>query len=430
MDFGLRANRVMEKGEEPLAKVYSPKVVHGKELVVVGLDGGSTQGRIIIADKKDYASDLEGELNNVRIIPSIHSQIATNEEIRPKSEELYDCMDSWITNSIPAPNSMFDKVRVVRGTKYIDANQGSARVNSSIQKIDTVAFYLNIIDTIAYGLITKYDVLKEEYDVYLGISLPPDNVKSGANREKFEKRLMGKFIWENKDLNVSITINIKGVSEQTEPEAAVKAYFAMIDEDIPEYALLIEGGGSTCGVEVLMNGRSVDAASQTFKYGGTQLQKTLGDIYNDAEGGNELSLIHLKRALETGVLKIGRSNKDMVPYIITAKNEIAKKLFFDITTKVFDQTSRDFDFLSMETVLFSGRLFNSGEFEPGDDGLTGYSLSEPLIKLFKQQNPSAEYKVIKNNLIPAGNFMEALRLFGGYLEEPEIQISENETQEE
>ena len=43
-------------------------------------------------------------------------------------------MESFITNEALAPYNIFDKVRVVRGTKLIDLGQAVSRINSSVQK--------------------------------------------------------------------------------------------------------------------------------------------------------------------------------------------------------------------------------------------------------------------------------------------------------
>lgn len=419
--------RKMEKGEELLGKVYCPRVVAGKKAILAGVDGGSTQTRVILVDSTD---DLD-ELENLRVIPSIYSTIEGTDELVAKSDVLYDVLDSNITNTIAAPNNIFDKVRVVRGTKLVDANKGSIKLNSSIQKIDSPVFYVNIIDAIAVGLVTKYpDTLCEEYDVYAGISLPPDNLVSTKNKQKFIDRISGTFIWENKDLGVKLTINIKGVSVQTEPEANIKAYFAE-ESEVPELVFCLEGGGATLGTEILRNGLSVTSAARTFEYGGTHLQKLLGQEYVEAEGGRMPAQSQLKEALETGVIKVGRETKDVVSHIVTAKTSLANRIVADINDKVFDgQDNITID--QLHYFFFTGQLFEGGKFEkpevpvPGVKYIPSYSLMTPIVEKLKTLAPSTEFKRISENLIPKGNFLNALNDYMGYVFPQEEEVEETE----
>lgn len=408
--------RKMEKGEELLGKVYCPRVVAGKRAILAGVDGGSTQTRVVLIDNTD---DLD-ELENLRVIPSIYSTIEGSEEVVAKSDVLYDVLDSNITNTIASPNNIFDKVRVVRGTKLVDANKGSIKLNSSIQKIDSPVFYVNIIDALAVALVTKYsDNLCEEYDVYAGVSLPPDNLVSSKNKQKFLNRLQGTFIWENKDLGVKLTINIKGITVQTEPEANIKAYFAG-EQEIPELVFCLEGGGATLGTEILRNGLSVTSAARTFEYGGTHLQKLLGQEYVEAEGGRMPAQSQLKEALETGVIKVGRETKDVVSHIMTAKSSLANRIVADINDKVFDgQDNITID--QLHYFFFTGQLFEGGEFKkpenpvPGTEYISSYSLMQPIVEKLQSLAPSTAFKRISDNLIPKGNFLNALNDFGGYV---------------
>lgn len=406
----------MEDGEERLGLSYKVKVNPGVEKVLVGVDGGSTQSRVTVMDSTD---DTEA-LQEIYTIPSIHSQLEDSIEISPKSDSLYNNLDSWIINKNPG-NTLFSKLRIIRGTKYIDANVGAARVNSTVQKIDTPAFYINIVDSIGYAMLMKYgENLKSKYECYLGVSLPPDNINSVPNRNKFLERLVGDYEWTSTELGVTITISIKGVETQTEPESEVKAHYALTGSEVPEYVVLFEGGGSTIGTEILINGQSLKSAAGTLAYGGTQLQINLGNIYRENVGGRTLGLGQLKKALETGVLKQGRNTNSVVKYIVQAKDEFSQKLFNDFTTEVVDNI-RDFDLNLVDTFIFAGRLFREGEFEKvenpqsEDDKLLGYSIMTPLVKKLSQSAPNADYTRLEENLIPVGNLLEAYRQFGGYV---------------
>lgn len=406
---------------ENLERVIKPNQVKGKKSVLVGLDGGSTGSRALIIDAQDDGN--EESLKTVYSIPSESTLTTDNFELLPQSESLYENMDSWIVN-LKDGGEIFTKSRVLRGTKSSDSNLGTEGINSSVQKLKTPAFYINMIESIAYGLIQKYDGnLVTEYDVYVGCSLRPDDVVKKKNREEFINNFVGSFLWRNSDLGVELKINIKGVTCQTEPEAAVKGYGVSLDE-LPEYIALIEGGGSSIGVEILKGGKSVRSAAQTLPYGGTQLQNAVESLYLEENGGANLSPHDLAMSLKKGYFKIGRATIDMVDYVKRAKDTFAKTIMADVKKQVFDRQV-EVSLQQLETILFSGKLFNGGNFEPTEtDKTTSYSLAKPLINLFKQYNPNADYEVLVDNLIPFGNLINALSEFGGYL------VDDNEPKEE
>lgn len=412
-----------------LDQEYQVTVVEGKKSLIAGMDGGSTGTRCLLLDSSD--NSRPESLDEVWSIPSISTQTDSSVEILKQSDSLYELMDSWITNTIKPPNDMFVKKRVLRGTKSDDSNLGTERINSSEQKLETPSFYINMIDSIAYGLIQKYNgSLVSEYDIYVGCSLRPDDIVKAKNRQRFIDRFTGSFLWDNEDFGVHIKINIKGITCQTEPEAAVKGYYTRSDAEVPEYVALIEGGGSSIGIEILKDGKHVLSAAQTLPYGGSQLKSSIESLYLEEHGGANLTERDLNMSLEKGYFKVGRSIVDMVPYVKKAKDQLARQIFADIKKLVFDKQS-SVTIKQLETVIFSGGLFHSGSFEPTDsDPTASYSLATPLTELFAAQNPSAEYAVLDKNYIPFGNAVSSLTEYWGYLEEVEEDVVSDETNNE
>ena len=408
-----------------LDKAYQVSVREGKMSLIAGMDGGSTGTRCLLLDSSD--NSRPESLEEVWSIPSVSTQTDSSVEVLRQSDNLYELMDSWITNTITPPNAMFVKKRVLRGTKSDDANLGTERINSSEQKLETPSFYINMIDSIAYGLIQKYEGdLVEEYDIYVGCSLRPDDIVKTKNRQRFLDRFSGSFLWDNNDFGVHIKINIKGITCQTEPEAAVKGYYTHSDEELPEYVALIEGGGSSIGIEILKDGKNVLSASQTLPYGGSQLKTSVESLYLEDNGGANLTERDLNMALEKGHFKVGRSVVDMVPYVKKAKDQLARQMFADIKKLVFDKQS-SVTIKQLETIIFSGGLFLGGSFEPTDaDPTTSYSLATALTELFAVHNPSAEYTVLDKNYIPFGNAVDSLTEYWEYLEEDEESVGDHQ----
>lgn len=403
-----QARIMIEEGEESLYNSYAPVVAKDRiENIVVGVDGGSTQTRVSFVRRPDELHSLE----EVYVIPSAVAEINHTSEIKSKGTELYHRMESFIINEALAPYNIFDKVRIVRGTKMVDSGQHILRINSSVQKVNTPALYYNIVDAIAFGLIqdcaARRMPLAEVYQVSIVCSLPPDDVKGEKNKETFLNYIRNSFKWSSVELGVNMTINIVDCAITTEPEAGVKCNYALTDEETPYLVLAIDGGGRSIGSEILRQGLTFPQGSETFPYGGTQLADDVATKYFNINGGKKPSEVSIKEALKTGSLRKGRSIEDISDLISEAKRDMAQKLFGDMITQVFDsQTVVSLE--DIEAVIFSGRLFDGGEYD--------ISMADYVADLILDKNPECE--IIKNTdmyMIPIGNGIIAYKEFGNVL---------------
>lgn len=431
--FKNQSGSKMESGEELLGKAYNITTVDRVEKILVGQDCGSTQTRCVILKQ----GEGEEELEKVYTVPSVFSSLQSYEEILPQGDRLYDNMDAWITSSSSEPDGLFDKIRVLKGTKRSDANVSTNRINSTKQKIDTPAFYLNSIDSIVYSLIMKGGPIAKEYNVYLGITLPPDNVVSKPNRDLFFRRIIRSFDFENKDLGIKTKINIKNVEVQTEPEAVLRGYKVKYSEEDEEgedkVALMIEIGGSTVGTAIIQEGTSIRAAAQTLNYGGTQLQNSLGSLFSEKHGGGNITQKQLKLALENGIIKAkGKGHLDVTDECILAKKEFASRVYSDLYNNVFDQLGNsEVDMVDIGQVYFGGRTCNSGSYN--EEYPNGYSITQPLAEMLKKDLPDAEFITVPDNLIPYGNAIKAFVAFSSEFLEEETEeefISKDEVESE
>ena len=414
MNLEFNRKRQMEQGEELLGSSYSPVQIKGKGKVILGIDGGSTQTRVTIFPEDGDLSKLDDQF----VIPSSHSEITGHEQILSQSEALFDNLDSWISCPDLDKDIPFERIRVLRGTKALDANSGEARINSTVQKIDTKGFYLNVIDSIAYALLMTNKEVNEEYDVYLGITLPPDNVTSEFNIDKFRNKIQRQFEWVNKNLGLKIKINVKAVTVQSEPEAVRKGQVTRDEIEDPGTTLIIECGGSTVGTAILKGFTVINLASQTFNYGGTQLQDYLSTNYKNKFGGGNISRESLKHALEHGTMRVkGKGVADVSELCVASKDQMAEEIYQDILTNVFDRiSSKGISIEDMDNVIFSGRMVRPGSYY--DDG-TGYSIATKLSALLSESIPDAEFFTLDRNLIPYGNAIVAYMKYGSVLQEEE-----------
>lgn len=415
------AKVTIEQGEELLHQEYPTAVQKDKvENLIVGVDGGSTQTRVSFM----RLADELGSLEEVYVIPSALSILYDGSNLKEKSNSLYDNLESTIIDKALSPYNIFDKVRVIRGTKLVDHGQTVSRINSSVQKVDTPAFYINIIDSIGYGLVMdcakRGMSLAGTYNVSLACSLPPDDVKSVKNKETFLKYIKNLFIWNFK--GEEININIVNCYITTEPEASGRCAFTLSGEEIPGKSFVVDGGGRSIGSELLIDGKVFDKTSMAYRYGGTQLIQDLAQECLSEFGGTAPSEESLKEALRTGLLRKGRSLQDISEIIRTCKDRFARTLFADIITQVFD-SQRTVALEDVETIVFSGRLFNSGDYD--------YSIKNEFLRLFKQKNPEVEVISIEDSyLIPIGNAIIAYLEFGRVLEENEGYVNPLEDEED
>lgn len=397
-----KAKTVIQKGEEKLHEHYSVYNVDTRKRLLVGVDGGSTQTRVLIIDNLD---EPDTELYT---IPSTSSFVVKDLEIRNQGENLYDVMDSYITNLASSAELIFTKERVIRGNKKVDFNGTEERISSTNQKISSKPFYINIIDAIGYAIVQKYTEIPKEVDVILGVALPPDDRASQVNIDKFNSIINNSFKWANTELGVEITINVIENIVRTEPEAFIMAYHITQEEEIPEVELHINAGGRSIGIELLENGRAIDSVSKTLAYGGAPMLEDLGNLISKSEGGRKPSNKALTEAIKTGLLKVGNTTKDITDYIKTIKKQYADRIYNDVIKEVFD-VQREITLNDVNIISISGGTFSEGE--------CGISVAEYLEEDFKRAAPDTDFVYIEYNYIPLGLAFNLFNEYGGFIED-------------
>lgn len=397
---------VIEPGEELLHQPYKFSNQPGKEAnILVGPDGGSTQTRAIILDLEDLGN-FEESLSQVYVVPSLSMTVPDDRVLKPKSDNLYDNLESLLVNLNSQQEVLFRSARLIRGTKAFNSELSENRLGSSTQKTEDVTYYYNILDVIGYGLLMKYgDKVPEKVNVWFSGSLPPDDINEVNIRTRLKPNLTS-YRWSHLPSGVKIEINFQGVHILTEPEAYVKAYYAMADKVIPDYTLHLEGGGRSIGAEILVRGKSLDSAQETLEFGGTQLLNLINDLYVAKHGGRQLRRSQLEDSVRTGSLKDGNSSIDISDIIIAAKKEMAKQIVIGVRQKVFDQQSR-VSIKDLNVISVSGRLFDK---TPTPDG-KGVSVADFLKEEFEALSPSTEFIHIDGNYIPQGLILEGILEF-------------------
>lgn len=392
-----------------------------------GVDAGSTQTRVVLADHEDYAiisddsrvEEATTTLNNIFIIPSSFSFYG-NAEVLPKSQDLKDNFDSTIVRTkVPTESPMISHHRVLRGQKVKDApNSCPLFLDSTTAKSDNQVFYINILDALGYALLQKYSGrIPRSVNVHLGLSVRPQELGSIFTK-KLISNLKGEFsfVWGD----VKIDLNILDIELSTEPEAQIlgsNIMYTLIGdtetssqlEQLSDF-IHIEGGGSSIGVEVAKtddegNIKLLGGCSATFSLGGEYLKRILKSVIRNNRGINA-SDDNIMAALNSGLLRNGTEQLDIKAELISAKQLVAKDIVESFRHEVIDQT-RGFSLNDYPTITLAGRLFERGSCD--------VPMSTYISKEFKQISPNTEIIALPSNYIPVGNLISLLQ--GGALDD-------------
>lgn len=397
-----QAKDVIEPGEELLYKEYDYTQVPGKKVtILLAVDGGSTQTRSILLDTEKLGHYVK-YLQDIFTIPSMSVSVNGDHDIVPVTKRLYDTMDSVIVNTSGSSDALLTRERVVRGSKVLAVENSENRIGSSTLKTEDPTFYLNLLDNAGNAIIRSYSgALPEKVEIYLSIALPPEDT-----HELSVARLrhnLSRYKWMHKDSGLSFEFAFTKFVVMTEPEAEVKAYYTLQQEEEPEYTLHFNGGGRSIGVEILMNGKSVKNAQKTLDFGGTQLLDLIGGNYvRSGQGRRTPRRDRLEEAVRTGMLKDGNSYIDIRDIIVEAKKEFGRRIFLDSRSKVFDLQSRVVP-TDLNVISVSGRLFDKGEY--------GFSVAETLLSMYNDLTPSTETAHFTESYIPQGLLLEGITQF-------------------
>ena len=402
----------------------------------VGIDAGSTQTRVCIADLSERAvltaenaphRVLEKLENCMYVIPSTYAVVPDEREIRPMSENIEDNYDSHIIRvRTKAVEPMVNNDRIVRGRKITDASGLVPRFfDSSSNKMENSIFYTNVIDSIGYAILQKYSgKIPEAVRIHMVLSVRPQELETICI-EKMDSNFIGEFVFRWGDVN--IRMHFVRTIYTTEPEAQLNGYTAIMnlraaalnDEDCLEMAeklnngdtfIHIEGGGSSIGVEVNKDGELRGACSTTFQLGGNYLIRVIRNRLRSIKGRN-ISEDSVQNAIQSCVLKNGREREDISSVIADCKNDVGLQIFEQLRHDVID-TQGDIYLTDMDFITLGGRLFRE------DD--CGNSIAYYFGEYVKQVSPNTEIIVLKDNYIPQGNLVKAVL----QLDAPEEHIEE------
>lgn len=387
--------------------------------LVAGVDAGSTETRVCLADGHDVklfvdeskAREALDSVTTTYRIPSTYAAMQDAWEIPPASSNLEDNYDSTVMLvRCSAATPLLGRTRVLRGRKVQDAmGLVPMYMDSSTNKTDNPVFYINILDSLGYAVMQKYNgAIPQDVTVHLTLSVRPKE----QNRHCIKKmcdNLVGEFIFTWKGVRMSI--KIVDINFSTEPEAQIAGTTAVCDlrtmcgeraEENKELAdklsysdcfIHIEGGGSSIGVEVLRNGTIIDACSSTFPLGGNYLAQVFIDKYRELNG-RTVTREAANNAIVTCMLRDGRNNLDVADVVASCKNQVGQDIVERLRHEVIDTLS-DLSMRDVQFITLGGRLFL-----PDDRGIT---IGEYVGEYVGQLSEHTEVIILPESFIAQGN---------------------------
>ena len=403
----------------------NPKHANGNGTVelVIGVDAGSTQTRVAIADANDYTtlmvlSDTEPAgayqflTQGSYIIPSSFALVADEREIKPCSDNLEHNYDSRVIRvKTKAVEPVVGSHRIVRGQKVKDATGlVQQSLDSSTNKMDNQIFYLNVLDGIGYALLQKYNgAIPRNVKIHLVLSVRPNELNHIC-QTRMNDNFLGRFIfsWGGAEINMDIVT----ADYTTEPEAQVNGTAAVFDlaavvtGDEEKSALAdkinnsdsyihIEGGGSSIGVEVIKNGNIINGCSKTFHLGGNYLTQVVASRLRDTLG-RTVTRESAQEAVVSCLLRNGRERDDVTEIVAECKSQVGMDIMERLRHEVIG-LSTDLSLRDMDFVTLGGRLFSD------DDA--GQSIGKYFARYLEQVSPNTDVIILQNSYIPQGNLI-------------------------
>ena len=374
----------------------------------VGMDLGSTYTRL------RRFSDEEGDYTECKEINSDIIMVTDIDNIKSKSNSIYHNLEfiiEDITKDHVKREKVFERAHFVKGDLAFGRNSGILKRPSKVFKTRLEATYLNIITVLALEVLTSNSSNNSIYgagdlsDVTLAVTLPPEEFKATKNIEDFKSKLSGLYEVQLPRLDFKCYINIEPDNIYCEKESnAVQYSLASEDESLLEKtSIVIDGGGKSVDISVMLEGQILDEFSSTCQYGGEKLISEINNKYVSSTGRSSVPSIQIERALEEGRLIRGGRVTDITDLIREAKDSMALDIMNDILATL-DRAGINLD--DVEELTFHGRLFKDTlVYKEGTDKVTGevINIMDMLLSRFEGVSSGIGYNhVVGTDCISEG----------------------------
>lgn len=373
-----------------------PQEQSGVCSINMGIDSGSTYTRF---------AEFNNEEMEVEPVKEINSDVVEVKDIstlKSASKAVYSNLEFIIrdiTADTEKPNKIFREAHFVKGDLLVSMPGARVDRNSKVSKVDTKTTYYNILAAITLNILDslrKGAQLNSCYRVHLAMTLPPRDLKSKRTTELLRSRLHGHYTITMPRLGLKVNVLIeKDIWLENEPTAIVysiaDAELDTVERSIMDKtAIIVDGGGGTTDMAVVINGQLVDAQADTNEFGGKLLLDTIARIYQTETGRSKPEISAIESSLLDGTLIRGNSRVDVFDYIDTAKEQIAQTIYNSING-LCDAMQKSLD--DIEEIILHGRLFGT---TTSSDGRTS-SIADKLNNKLKSIAPDIQVSILKGD---------------------------------
>lgn len=394
----------VEEGQENLLEEFNIEQVRDELDLIIAMDPGSTSCRTVILDNTTNPS------LDVYVMPSACAYIPKGSPVKGVGKSLYEQMYSTISNHMVTIDTKLKERSVIRGAIQDNMLIGEESITNSDGKVNSELLYVNIIDSIMYSIIQKYNGrVPEKLRVTLAIALPPSNVDDEMNIENFLSNISSTFTWTHGVTGVSCELSITATEKLilTESDAYAKGYiFLEKGGNFPEVMISMSAGGSTLGEDFMVNGSARSALSTTLNTSGARVLEKLSGVIAKNKHIKEPKKKAMQKAIKTGKVRIGNKEIDVVDDIEIVLEETAREIYTALNKKIFD-TQSEYGIADVNLFLMSGKAFRGGEYN--------VSILDYLADLIREQSPDAEIVYSDQEYIPKGLALLAYGVYGGVL---------------
>ena len=298
---------------------------------------------------------------------------------RSQSDSLYDNLEICIEDlTVNKETKVFDKINIVKGGLLEDLRLPVARTSSNTSKGLQETTYVNAIANIAlrvYMAALTTGSYYQNIEARVTLALPQEDITSTKRQEEIKAKLAGEYMVTMPRCPFAVAITIKNSQIVLIDEAQAVLGFWRINnkEKAKDYnsVLIIDAGGRSVDLSIMLNGRVLARGSLTGKFGGQKFIDLITEKYIN-ETGNEMPTRDMVLdALDTGLLQDGNSTINIADFIEKSKAEIASNIENDVTALL---DLNELRMKQLNLVLCAGRMMGTSEnAESSVQSLTAYT---------------------------------------------------------
>lgn len=332
----------------------------GVSRVQISVDAGSSETRTHTWSGNPRSGVVQALDSSYSVVNEDISQLNS------QSTSLYDNLEIKLSDITDNKEfKVFDSLTIVKGGLLEDLRLPIAKTSSNTGKGYQDTTYINTIANIAiraYMMAVNGSMMSKCMVAELSLALPQEDVISSKRQDEIKSRMNGLYSVEFPRLNykIEIAIDYDKIFLFDEAQAALGYWKVYNKVDTSQYSgvLIIDAGGRSVDLSLMLKGRVISKGSHTCKFGGQKFIDIIIDKYVNETGNDMPTREMVLDSLDTGLLQNGNSDIDITRFIDSAKEEIVKSIMSDIGMLL---DVNDVRMSQLNLVVCAGRLMGESK---------------------------------------------------------------------